>query len=55
MKQALVARERFARSLNAVQSKLAGARAQIELLEADANPEHAKNLLDQYEVRSISI
>lgn len=52
LQHGLEARRRYADCLAVAESKLGGARAEIELLEADANPEHARDKLEQHEVRS---
>ena len=49
--KALESRQRYVDCLARVQSKLGSASAELQLLEADSSPEHARDLLEQHQVR----
>ena len=50
LEEALKVRVRYMECWRTVQSKLEAARAELQLLETDSNPEHARDLLEQHEV-----
>ncbi|CAK8680522.1 unnamed protein product [Clavelina lepadiformis] len=53
LEEALGARQRYTDCLATVQSKLGSASAELQLLEADSNPEHARDLLEQHQANYI--